>query len=103
MCWGWTHGGEVSQQLISHLDCIAEQILGRTDVTPAGVDSSGSMSTGWTDVTSACGNDHLTGSNFTVVTRLIDITLVLLGTSPPDERHQCFIVLLRFCQGLVMR
>ena len=82
---------------------MAERILGRTDVTLAGADSSGSMSTGWKDVTLACGTDHSMRNNFTVAPGLLDITLALLDASCPDERHQFLNVLLRFCPGLVTK
>ena len=78
MCWGWTHGGEVSQQLISCLDCITEGIRGRTDVTLAGGDSRGSVGTGYTRRTS-CGEIHGREISYQLLSRLDCIAERILG------------------------
>ena len=74
-----------------------------TDVTLAGLNSSrfgggSTRVTGWMDVTLACGDDHLMGSNFTVGTRLFDVTSALLDISSSYKRKQCLEVLFYLCQ-----
>ena len=64
--------------MMSHLNCIAEWILRRTDVTSAGGDSRGSVGTGYTRRT-YCGEIHGREISYQLVSHLDCIAEQILG------------------------